>query len=83
MNSPKVTSRWTQGDEARLVELAERKARIIEENKKPVRDVVAALQIETGCFESDRDEEESICYLIANADAFRDALEPFDSRERL
>ena len=70
-------SRWTSKDEAALNELVERKRRIMEENREPVR---RALQ-RMATLISDVDEG-VVDEFIANADAFRDALEPFDSGMR-
>lgn len=72
--SPTVRSRWTPRDEATLQEFTERKDRIMRENREPV---VAFLRMNAVSADSD-----FVGWLIANADAIRDVLEPFDSGDR-
>lgn len=73
----KVTSRWTPADEAKLVELAERKARIMSENERPVIELV-----DKHLYSFGGDAEALAEALIVHADELRDALEPFDSGRR-
>lgn len=69
-----VRSVWTAKDEASLQELNERKARIMEENREPLRILAAALPTT-----HTNDIEDVVDWMISNAEAMRDALEPFDS----
>ncbi len=89
MNSPfRVTqggaisapiSRWTPKDEATLAELVERKNRIYKAN---IAGLDALLASASGVFGSQTDQEFFTKIMVTNADAFRDALEPFDSGGR-
>ena len=73
-------SRWTATDEARLLELSERKERIMRENLAPVRLLVSAAPIGMERSHDGKVEHEALVeWLIANADSLRDALEPFGS----
>lgn len=59
---------WTPSEEARLVELQERKRRIMEANMGPVRAIVN---------EMPQDRDSLVKYLLENADKIREALAPF------
>lgn len=68
--------RWTHSDEAALRKMQERKKRILEASKKPLYDLVLRLRLDHSA------NHEILDILVTNADAFRDALEPFDSGVR-
>jgi hypothetical protein len=74
-----VRSRWTNDDEARLQELVERKRRIVEQNSEPIKVLASTFGLE-GFGVSDVGV--LVRWMIENADAIRDALEPFDSGVR-
>lgn len=69
-----VKRRWTARDEAALIELQQRKTSIMEDNIAPVRALASAML--------HLDEDQMVQHLTRNADAIRDALEPFDSGAR-
>ena len=70
-----VRSRWTPDDEARLKELAERKARIYSDNIGLLSEALS------GCTESGGGNRAVAEFLSQNADAVLFALEPFASKE--
>lgn len=74
---------WTSKDEASLRELSERKARIMQENLQRLLDVLRPaldMALPTG---ADEEELNAVAEaLVGGAEAFRDALAPFDSREQ-
>jgi hypothetical protein len=69
-----VRSRWTSKDEAMLRELIERKKRIDEQNREPLRMIVR----ESSPAEIDNLGESVTDWLIENATQLRVLLEPFD-----
>lgn len=69
---------WTKADELALLELQDRKERVVQARLMPLKKLV----IEEMPLESDTNTYVVINWLIENADAVRDALEPFDSGER-
>lgn len=71
-----TTDRWTQQDEAELKRLTERKRKLFDQNVKAVRKLVI------NCGLADENSDNIAENLALNADAFRDALEPFDSGVR-
>lgn len=78
-----VRRRWTQRDEAALAELQERRRTIMAENREPVALIVQSLgsvTLETtnGQLMAQVDSSILTDWLIANAEALRRALEPFD-----
>lgn len=64
---------WTSKDEAALRELTERRARIMAERQNAISDLLNG---------SGFNDEDAVTFLIEHAEDFRDALKPFDSRER-
>lgn len=72
-----VKSKWTAADEAALHELTERKQRIMSERRGEVHKVAELVYFHNMLIDELTDA------LIANADALRDALAPFDSGVRL
>jgi hypothetical protein len=76
MASITIRGRWTAKDEALLLELTERKARLMLENREPVAKLVTELPSRGLAHDTVTD------WAISNADALRDALEPFDSGVR-
>lgn len=81
-----VRSVWTSRDEAALLELTERKQRVMAEMRAPVDRLVASmneasvLKGGSGCGLGDHDTWVDV--LIEHAEALRDALAPFDSGTR-
>jgi len=73
VDSSTVRSRWTSKDEATLQELTERKKRIDEENREPLRMIVAQGGAIDGC-----DIDLLTDWLVENATQLRVLLEPFD-----
>lgn len=73
--TPKVRSRWTSEDEAKLVELTARKARIMDESKTPVRELVGLVGTGNDWIDQVTDG------MVARADAFVEALTPFCTDE--
>lgn len=71
-----VKSKWTTQDEAMLMELTERKQRIMEERRGEVRKVAEEIHVTNMLIDGLTDA------LIAHAEALRDALAPFDSGVR-
>ena len=69
--------RWTNEDEIRLQEMLRRKDEVLEANIRPVIELAEEHLVGLG-FAWEIAEA-----LANNADAFRDALEPFDSGERV
>lgn len=69
-----MKDRWTIQDEAELQRLTKRKAETIAKHMKPLDEIAKKLNTS-----SDESLAES---LVWNADALRDALEPFDSGVR-
>ena len=65
-----VRSRWTLADEARLLELQERKARVEAQNRGPVETLVLAIP--------NTDVTPLTNWLIVHAGPMRAALAPFD-----
>lgn len=82
MNDTTAKSRWTSKDEATLVELTERKQRIMAENLKPLEDVAIMVLMEAARQMTNQDTEAVVSAMAAHADALRDALAPFDSGVR-
>lgn len=81
-----VRSRWSAREEAQLQELIERRRRIMEENREPVLVIVGTFRPDPDRIDGANTLQEFHSqvadWLIANADALRDALEPFDSGVR-
>lgn len=78
-----VKSKWTSHDEALLLELTERKQRIMEERRGAVRQIVQRADYERWVLGPQEVDVEAVTdSLIAAADALRDALAPFDSGVR-
>lgn len=85
-------SRWTASDEAQLQELTERKARIMTEARLPLLSVIHSIRadwqrlsdsVQQNTLEDPDALQDWVAeQLIANADALRDALAPFDSGVR-
>lgn len=75
---------WTNTDEMKLVELTERKARAMTQNREPLLKLAKAAQLQAICdgLGDGQPEEFFVDWLIANADDLRDALQPFDSGTR-
>ena len=73
-----VKTRWTLEDEARLVELQDRKRRNMKEYRGPILDIVL---IFTGISAPLADDFTD--FLILEASAMRQALEPFDLNQAL
>lgn len=67
-----VRSKWTAKDEEALRELTERRKRIMAENVGRVAVIFDHVGINRDSVELD--------HIISNAEAIRDALAPFDSR---
>ncbi len=65
--------RWTNSDEAALQRMLQRKVELIEKNMKPLIAIVKREDFQH------MGNEEIAQAMADNADAFRDALEPFDS----
>lgn len=75
--TPTVRNKWTPREEAGLIELQQRKARIMAEARAPIADLLVTMPSgEHGYC------EDHIEWFVANAEALRDALEPFDSMVR-
>lgn len=69
------SQKWSARDEAQLQELVARREKVMAENRAPVKNLVSqAMSSYNGI-----QEEDLVNELIANADAFLDALRPFDS----
>lgn len=82
---------WTPADEAKLVELTERRNRAMTQNRAPLRELVDGTSCPLtqlfeeahfveGAFETTK--EEFVDWMINNADSLRDGLLPFDSGVR-
>lgn len=71
-----VRSVWTPKEEALLIELTERKNRIMTDNRAAVSVLVSRCDEIPGILLCDQITD----YLIANAEAMIDALRPFDTR---
>ena len=66
--------KWTQKDETALQEMQNRKHRIMDANLEPLMKL-----IKDDCLIDSSNDEAIAAALVDNADAYRDALEPFDS----
>jgi hypothetical protein len=66
---------WTAKDEAKLVELIDRKARVLEASREPLVAIISRLKLDHGS-------ENEVCdWLIESADELRAALLPFVEKE--
>lgn len=72
-----IKDRWTHSEEHQLQQLLQRKKELMEKNTKPLVELVST----TGLRHETSDENIAEL-LMAHADQFRDALEPFDSGVR-
>lgn len=69
----KTKQSWTKADQAALDELTARKERVMLEQREPLIEVVNRMPAKSQAL---------VDWLIHNADAVRDALQPFDSGVR-
>lgn len=69
-----MKERWTNEDERQLMQMQERRARLLKEGFEPL----AALVADEALCNCANNKEIAEC-LMKRADEFRDALEPFDS----
>ena len=76
-----VKSRWTSADEARLIELTQRRERIMKENRFPLEDLLnlyaASLGLSSPGRESSFSTSEAVDFMVANAERLTELLKPF------